>query len=521
MTTAGALPRRIEALPGTALRSSLARWEPLAALFLAVVVFGAVQTASPDIVGIDGQYHIKVAALIREQGPRIDFPWLRFTLLNQADYSDHHLLLHLLQAPFTLLDLRLAAKVSSVVFACLSFWGCYLFMARSGVRWPLAWLALVLAVSHTFLWRHSMARAQSLSLLLLVGALWLIFERRLRWLIPLGFAASWLFDGSLLTLSAPLAALAAGFLLHRQLDWRPLAYLALGIALGMLLHPYFPRNVLLTSLHLLPKIGLAGQEQVPVGREWYPYSASAFYSRVGPSLAVMCFGLLPMLARLWRRERPDLPSLTLAFMSLGFLALVVRSQRIIEYYPAFAVLSAAWGWSFAGLPAPARLIEPLARWRPALGLLAGLLLVGWLTWTVELARRDTVGNAAANARLDSYREAALWLATNSPPRSLVFNTDWDDFPQLFFWNTHNVYVVGLDPTRMSLFDPELYRLWRGIATGTLTSPSGALNDRFGAEYVFSDSRHGAFLSVAAADPGLAEVFRSPEAIVFKVQTGPP
>jgi hypothetical protein len=393
-------------------------------------------------------------------------------------------------------------------------------MARCGVRWPLAWLALLLAVSHTFLWRHSMARAQSLSLLLLIGALWLIFERRLRWLVPVGFAGSWLFDGSLLTLSAPLATMAAGFLLYRRVDWRPLAYLALGIALGMLLHPYFPRNVLLTSLHLLPKIGLAGQEQVPVGREWYPYSASAFSSRVGPSLAVMILGLLPLLVCLWRNERPKLPSLTLALMALGFLALVVRSQRIIEYYPAFAVLSAAWSWSFAGLPAPARLTAPIARWRPALGVLAGLMLVVWLTWTVELARRDTVGNAAANARLDSYREAALWLAANSPPRSLVFNTDWDDFPQLFFWNTHNVYVVGLDPTRMSLFDPELYRLWQSIAMGRLPNPSSALRDSFGAEYVFTDSRHGAFLGVAAADPGLEQVFRSPEAVVFRVKPGP-
>jgi hypothetical protein len=494
----------------------LVRWEPVAALLLTGVVFAAVQAASPDIIGIDGQYHIKVAALVREQGPRIEFPWLRFTLLNEASYSDHHLLFHLLQAPFTFLDLRLAAKLSAVVFATFSFWGCYLFMARCGVCWPLAWLALLLAVSHTFLWRHSMARAQSLSVLLLIGALWLIFERRLRWLVPLGFAAAWLFDGSLLTLSAPLAALVASFLLHRRVDWRPFGYLALGMALGMLLHPYFPRNVLLASLHLLPKIGLAGQEQVPVGREWYPYSPLAFYSRVGPSLMVMTVGLVPLLTRLWRRERPDMPSLVLAFMALGFLTLVLRSQRIIEYYPVFAVLSAAWGWSFAQPPMPARMMALMARWRPALGLLAGLLLIVWLAWTVELARRDTVENAGTNARLDSYREAALWLATNSPPRSLVFNTDWDDFPQLFFWNTHNVYVVGLDPTRMSLFDSELYRLWRSIAMGTFPNPSAVLHERFEAEYVFSDTRHAAFLWTAASDPGLEEVFRSPAAVVFKV-----
>jgi hypothetical protein len=233
----------------------------------------------------------------------------------------------------------------------------------------------------------------------------------------------------------------------------------------------------------------------------------------------MVAGLLPILHRLWRRERPDFQSTTVLFMALGFLMLQVRSQRIVEYYPAFAVLLAAWSWSHLGLPLPARLASPRPRWQPVLLGLGMVLLLVWLGTTAGRARRDTDGAGAA-ARLDSYRDAALWLVANSPPRSLVFNTDWDDFPQLFFWNSHNIYITGLDPTYMSLYDLELYRLWRAVGGGSHPEPSQPIRERFGAQYVMSDVQHRRFLERAAADSGLEEVFRSPSAIVFRVRPAP-
>lgn len=503
---------------GTVARRRVARWEHLVALLLTAAVFAAIESVTPNIIGEDGYYHIKVAALIREHGPRLEFPWLRFTILNPAAYTDHHLLFHLLQAPFTVLDLASAAKLSAAVFATLGLWGCYLLMAANGVRWPLAWLVALLAVAHTFLWRHAMARPQSLALLLMAGVLWLTFTDRPRWLLPLGFVSAWLFDGFILPLTIPAAALAAALVLERRLVWQPLAALALGTVLGLVIHPYAPRNIVFAALHLLPKSGLGLTEEVPVGVEWYPYGPDIFTRRLGVTFLVMVLGLLPVLARLWRRQSPGVPCLTLTFLALGFLALQVRSQRIIEYYPAFAVLLAAWSWSFLGLPALERRLSLPSRWRPWALLLACLLLAAWLGWAVTLARRQASA-APINGQISSYRDGAAWLVANTPPGSLVFNTDWDDFPQLFFYDTHNVYVVGLDPTYLSLYDLELYRLWRAVSSGALANPSSIIRERFGAAYVFTDTLHERFLQVAAADPGLEEVFRSPTAVIYRVREG--
>jgi hypothetical protein len=166
-----------------------------------------------------------------------------------------------------------------------------------------------------------------------------------------------------------------------------------------------------------------------------------------------------------------------------------------------------------------RLTSLFTRFRPALATLAVLLLSVWLVSSVMQARR-TANGAGPNARLETYREAALWVAANSPRGSVVFNTDWDDFPQLFYWNTHNVYILGLDATYMSLYDLELYQLWRGISGGSVRNPSVPIRERFGAGYVFSDTRHTRFLTVAAQDPGLELAYRTQGAVVFRVREAP-
>jgi hypothetical protein len=99
----------------------------------------------------------------------------------------------------------------------------------------------------------------------------------------------------------------------------------------------------------------------------------------------------------------------------------------------------------------------------------------------------------------------------------VFTTGWDDFPHMFFWNTHNTYLVGLDPTYTSIEDPERYQLWRSIAQGRVAAPSRQIRERFDAPYVLTDLRHERFIQMAAADPGLEQVLRTRTVVVYRVR----
>ncbi|WP_160316932.1 hypothetical protein, partial [Ardenticatena maritima] len=121
-----------------------------------------------------------------------------------------------------------------------------------------------------------------------------------------------------------------------------------------------------------------------------------------------------------------------------------------------------------------------------------------------------------SAPSERYQAAATWLAKNTPPQSRVFQTDWDDFPRLFFYNHHNTYLVGLDPVFLERANPGLYKVWVDITEGRNETPGLVIRTFFGAEYVFTDHRHAAFLRVAADDPYLKEVYRDDFAVIFAV-----
>jgi hypothetical protein len=130
--------------------------------------------------------------------------------------------------------------------------------------------------------------------------------------------------------------------------------------------------------------------------------------------------------------------------------------------------------------------------------------------------RQAVRDLDANLPPDRYREAAQWLAAQSGEGEVVFTTDWDDFAELFFYNTRNYYLVGLDPTLMLLNDATRYYEWEQIATGQLGAAGPAIRRDFGARFVLSDHAHEPFLERAEQDATLRPVFRNSDCSIFEV-----
>jgi hypothetical protein len=126
----------------------------------------------------------------------------------------------------------------------------------------------------------------------------------------------------------------------------------------------------------------------------------------------------------------------------------------------------------------------------------------------------------ASRSAQRFQSAASWLEGHSPEGARVFQTDWDDFPRLFFYNTHNTYTVGLDPTYLQLQDAGLYDLWVDLTQGRAEDLSASIRESFGAEYALSDLDHQRFLEAAAEDPQMRELYRDEFAVVFAVEAEP-
>jgi len=69
---------------------------------------------------------------------------------------------------------------------------------------------------------------------------------------------------------------------------------------------------------------------------------------------------------------------------------------------------------------------------------------------------------------------------------------------------------------MLYYDKGLYYSWVDITQGKIENPSAIIAGNFGSDYILSDLNHNNFLKMAAKDPGLVEVFRSDDSVVFQV-----
>lgn len=124
-------------------------------------------------------------------------------------------------------------------------------------------------------------------------------------------------------------------------------------------------------------------------------------------------------------------------------------------------------------------------WRRA-GQMIAVLTISVLCLVLFLNVRESSKSIAEDAGPDHYRKGMEWVKANVPPGEMIFNTDWDDFPRLFFYDTTHVYVSGLDPTYLLDKNPDLSKLYEDITLGREKDPAPLIRDRFGARYIFTD-----------------------------------
>jgi len=486
----------------------------LTPILLFVIFFAgmsAIQFATPDMPDNDGFYHIKLAWLMRTESLKPDFPWLPLSILNEDEFYDHHFLFHVALIPFTFGDLRLGAKWAAVTFSAFAFLSIWYLFHRQKIPFSWLWAIGLLGISDAFLYRMSITRAQSLSLAVLVLGLVWILEGRYKFLATLSFLYVWMYDAFPLILAIAALHFLSVLLLEHRFELRPLLWAGIGIGLGLIINPYFPDNLIFTWHHLLPK--LQDATSVSVGNEWYPYDTAQLLKNSLPALAAFASGILALGLS---GRKMDLRTAASFLLTLLFAVMLFKARRFVEYFPPFALIFSAFAWAplLGGERAPVELgLKPLTGLRESFPvLLLALMVSAGIVKTLPSAQKSIIDSKPYHL----YEGASNWLADNTPAGERVFQTDWDDFQRLFFYNTHNTYLAGLDPTYLQLYDRDLYDIWVDITRGRVEQPSRLILEQFAARYIHTDLKHGNFLRQAENDPGLVEVYRDEQAVIFQV-----
>jgi hypothetical protein len=506
------------------------------------VVFWQLQFSTDAICcgDFDGYYHIKwtreLWASMKSRAFPPAFPWLPLTTLNPKDYVDHHLLFHIIQIPFAAVsDPRLGAKIGSAFFGGLAVLSCYWLLMRYRIRYPLVWLVGLLGCSAPFLFRMNMAKAPPLAIVFLVIAVHLFFQRKYTLLLPLALVFTWAYDLFVLLIMATVFWVVTIAITEQRFEWRPLVFVLAGCAAGLIINPYFPKNLLQLAEHMKIKLTVSDFD-TKVGSEWYPYDSWEFLGNSAVACIAMFVGYVTFEPS--ERRRAHYP-LFFLMLSTALMIMTARWKRIAEYWPPFAVLFAGFTlqpWLEGYRPyltrLPKEVLEELKPFLDREGMppppkekdfrdlvrtiamsVVALILSGFLSFNL----RATVKEIGQSEPHDHYRAGMAWLRANVPPGQIIFNTDWDDFPRLFYYDSSHYYVSGLDPSYLYEKNPDLSRLYEDITLGREEDPGPLIRDKFGARYVFSDNNHHDFFEHARLSGWFDIVYEDTECTIMYIR----
>ncbi len=521
--------------------TAMRRIELLAGALVIGFIFWKLQFSTNSICcgDFDGYYHIKWSRMLWESLRHRTFPpiftWLPLTTLNPNDYVDHHFLFHIFQIPFTFGDLRMGAKLSATLFATIAVISCYWLLLRYRIRYPLLWLLALLACSAPFLYRLNMAKAPPFAIIYMIVGIYLLFERKYWPLIPLAFIFALTYDMVVLLILAAVVWTAVIGFTERRFEWRPLCWVLMGTLAGFVINPYFPRNLHLFYEHL--KIKLTPSDfPTKVGQEWYPYDSWEFLGNSAVACVAMLTGYIAFDPTERKRSHQQLFLLVLA---TALMIMTARWKRIAEYWPPFAVIFAAFAlqpWIegarsiFTRLPSDVmQELQPfLDREAPEtekstsdLKELVHTIVIAVVAVLLGLALflnlRVTVKDIGESEPHEYYKAGIEWMRANVASPQIIFNTDWDDFPRLFYYDPTHSYVSGLDPTYLYDKNPSLSRLYDRITLGNEEDPGPLIRDRFSARYVFTDNSHDKFYNNAMESGWFDIVYEDQDCTILEIR----
>ena len=472
------------------------------------------QFLTPYLPEEDGYYHIKFAWLLRHHGFfRHGFPWSYFSLWRDG-FSDGSVVFHVLLIPFTFGGLAFGAKLAAVLFSAFAFSSFFAILTLNRVRARFYWFWLLLAGGGFFWWRLLVPRPQVLSATLLLWSLHFLLNGRRRafaavsFLYPLSYVAAFLPQAFAVLRWAYLKAV------ERRSDGGLLAAGLAAYLAATVVQPYFPKNLTFFYVQNFYVVFLALTNNVNLylANELMPLDTRQFVVGNLPLIAnVLGLAFVAM-----HRRRPLSERTRLTFpIALVLVLLTCASKRFLEYSVPATTLFCAFLFTdaFEGYGE-----DDFVRDFGTAGkgfALAWLVAMGAATGVeAAMIRRDFAGTAPPR-----FEELARALAAKAPPGELVYTCDWDEPPELLFFDDQYRYTVMMDPTFLYYWDPGIWKQWFDVSNARLTPDETlrTLTDTFHARFGVCGSKFAGLRALLGADPRFKILAENKQGYVFEVR----
>lgn len=424
----------------------------------------------------DHFFHIRFAQLVGEQGlgAFTDFQSIYFSEIARA--GEHliyyNFLFYIALWPFSLITPSvLGIKLFGLLAMSVSLTVVYAILRRTGVQQALLWTVffLIVLAESGLLVRLLSARPFALAPVLLILLLYFLYRERRYAASAVAFAY---FYWHTATFFLPVVVAAGYFMLDRyhrseKFDWNiliwPFAGTFVAIATSYLIFPGVLSYLIDITLPVLIDAALPGGAGVAEGAEVYGANFSSIFPALSPLIGLLIiFGVCETVGLPSRERRSADPRLmtlrtTLFLGSVMLLAASFFSLRFTDYFVYFSILYLALAVSeFSRVI----VVSDQSAWRQLkIGAFIALLL-----FVMDIGTRIRATDVeAVRVPYLTAQGPTDWMLTHLKPGALVFNTDWDAFPLLYYFTGDRVrYAAGLEPRFLYDYDPRLYWLWRNI-----------------------------------------------------------
>jgi hypothetical protein len=488
-----------------------ARAESVIAFIAALAGFHHLQSLTPYVVAVDAYFHQKMALLMRTQGPVKDFYWTTTSTFKDG-FSDSSFLYHLLLIPFTYIPdevfaIKLGATVFSALFIALFYW----FLRSNRCRGAWFFTLLVLGCGSLFLYRLCQNRGYLLSMSLALLAVEACINRRYRLLAVIAVAYPLSYTAFQVVLVVAFLTNLSQWLCGETVDRKLLPIAGAGVVLGLLLHPNFPRDLSLWWVQNVKVLWFKWTSDVNLffGGELYPPELKHLIKSTAAVFVTLVASVTAMMVCTRRRASS---TITLFFVTLFFGLLTLLSKRFIEYSGPFAIALGAF--LLRDFVTDEDLDRGLDRHPYWFSLAVGLvmtLLAGILVHSYRDVRRDLMAESEPG-----LKAGAEWLQKNTAKDDIVYTADWDDFPQLFYYNHYNRFLICLDPMFFYDYDKDLWQTWFNTSNVRLQDVYNPIAKRFHAKYVLATNDFSNLIKKCNADPRFRKMYVDKHCTIFKV-----
>lgn len=406
----------------------------------------------------DSFYHIRHAWVYRTAGLfDSSFPWTQFSVIKNLG-SDLWYGFHLLLIPFTYFkDLILGLKISGVLLTAAALLIFFIILKKFGARYPMFWTMLLGFSAPDFLFRLAMIRPHLVTLILSL-LLFFFLLRCKPWGVLLASFGISFFHLSLSWIAILIFGIVSivKIISKRYLNLVSNFHLLIscfsGLIVGWLLRPN-PIGAIKLAYIQVVQLMIEKFRGVPLrfGAELKPIDWSIFTNQFIPILLLFIPAITVLSWLIFRKKLSSLSaddriavwaSLALSIIFMLLTALVAR--RSIDFWLGFTVIFVAL--IFTALTKIKKEMAATA--------LAGVVILG-----IFMAFNSVIISGTYRAQAvppNKFHLAALWLKDHSRPGEIVVNFHWDNFGSLFFWNSSNYYISGMDPIFQYAYDKNLY-----------------------------------------------------------------